>query len=128
MRESQSAALLEQCLNPLVLPTILPQYAKLASVCRANSPTCLVRLAERETQDREVRPTERRGQAARFAVVTPLDPFDVAAHRSINHEVVREPWQATTVLLDGHEHRRHVQVTQTDGTAYGALLALGGAP
>ena len=127
MSESQSAVLLEHGLNPLVLPTMVPQYAKLASVCRADSPTRLLLLPERETQDREVRPTERRGQAARFAVVNPLGPFDFAAQRSTNHEVVREPWQATTVLLHGHEHRRHVQVTQTDGTAYGALLARGGA-
>jgi transposase len=40
--------------------------------------------------------------------------------------VPREAWRATTFRLDGREHLRHVRVAQTDVTAYGALLALGG--
>lgn len=38
-----------------------------------------------------------------------------------------EPWGRTTFTLDGREHLRHVQVTQTNVNDYTELLAAGGA-
>ena len=78
--------LLEHCLKTLRLPTMRREHAKLATVCqadRADYATCLLRLAEREVQDREVR-------AARFPVLKTLDIFDLAAQPSINQALVRE--------------------------------------
>lgn len=120
----------ERDLKPLRLPPTARHYAKVAPPCqadRADHPTCLLRLAEREVQDCEVWPADRQSKAARLRPARTLGRPDFGAQPSTNRALVREPSQATAVLLDGHEHLRRVQVAQPDETAYGALLARGGA-
>ena len=93
MNASKSTVLLEHHLKQLKLPSVLREYASMAAVCtkdRADYPTYLLRLAERELLDREVRAAERRVKAARFPVVKTLDSFDFQAQPSINQELVRE--------------------------------------
>ena len=93
MSEGKATVLLGHYLKTLRLPTIQREYAKLAGVCqadRADYPTYLLRLAEREVQDREVRDAERRVKAAKFPVVETLDTFDFAAQPSLNQQLVRE--------------------------------------
>ena len=78
MNTSKSAVLLEHYLKQLKLPSVLREYAPLAAVCtkdRADYPTYLLRLLERELLDRERRAAERRVKAARFPVVKTLDSF-----------------------------------------------------
>ena len=85
--------LLEHYLKKLKLPTMLREYAPLATVCRddrADYPTYLLRLAERELLDRENRAAERRVKEARFPVTKTLDTFDFKAQPSINEPLVRE--------------------------------------
>jgi DNA replication protein DnaC len=65
----------------------------LASVCsteRADYPTFLLRLCERELIDRERRAAERRIKAAKFPVLKTLDSFDFTAQPSLNESLVRE--------------------------------------
>ena len=90
------------------------EHAKLAAVCqaeRADYATYLLRLAEREVQDREVRAAERRVRAARFPVLKTLDTFDFAAQPSINQALVRE-------LARGEymDHRENVLLIGNSGT------------
>ena len=64
-----SVLLLEHHLKALKLPTFLRDYASVGAVCglkRADYPTYLLRLAERELIERERRATERRIKAANF--------------------------------------------------------------
>jgi DNA replication protein DnaC len=85
--------LLEHHLKQLRLPTILREYASVAAVCskeRCDYPTYLLRLAERELNDREQRASQRRIKAARFPVVKTLDTFDFAVQPSLNKTLVRE--------------------------------------
>ena len=85
--------LLEHYLKQLRLPTVLREYAKLATVCqqeRADYATFLLRLAEREVADREQRATQRRIKAAKFPVIKTIDTFDFSAQPSINQTLVRE--------------------------------------
>jgi DNA replication protein DnaC len=93
MSDSKPTVLLEHYLKQLKLPTVLREYAKLASVChaeRADYQTFLLRLCEREVHDRELRAAERRVKTAKFPVVKTLDTFDFQAQPSINQELVRE--------------------------------------
>ena len=93
MSGTKSSLLLEHYLKQLKLPTVLREYASMAVVCtsdRADYPTYLLRLAERELLDRERRAAERRVKAARFPVIKTLDSFDFKAQSSINQELVRE--------------------------------------
>jgi DNA replication protein DnaC len=93
MSASKPTVLLEHYLKQLKLPTMLREYAKLASVCqseRADYQTFLLRLSEREVQDRELRAAERRVKDAKFPVVKTLDTFDFQAQPSINQELIRE--------------------------------------
>jgi DNA replication protein DnaC len=93
MSASQPTVLLEHYLKQLKLPTMLREFAKLASVCqseRADYQTFLLRLCEREVHDRELRAAERRVKTAKFPVVKTLDTFDFQAQPSINQELVRE--------------------------------------
>ena len=93
MSEGKATVLLAHYLKTLRLPTMQREYGKLAAVCqadRADYPTYLLRLAEREVQDREVRAAERRVKAAKFPVVKTLDTFDFAAQPSLNEQLVRE--------------------------------------
>ena len=85
--------LLEHHLKQLKLPTMLREYKTLARVCtqeRADYPTYLLRLTERELIDREQRSTERRIKAAKFPVVKTLETFDFSAQPSINQPLIRE--------------------------------------
>ena len=93
MSASKPTVLLEHYLKQLKLPTMLREYAKLASLCqseRADYQTFLLRLSEREVRDRELRAAERRVKAAKFPVVKTLDTFDFQAQPSINQELIRE--------------------------------------
>ena len=93
MSATKPTVLLEHYLKQLKLPTVLREYAKLASVChaeRADYQTFLLRLCEREVHDRELRAAERRVKTAKFPVVKTLDTFDFQAQPSINQELVRE--------------------------------------
>jgi DNA replication protein DnaC len=92
-RNSQPAVLLDHYLKQLRLPTMLREHEKLATLCqgqRADYQTFLLRLAEREVQDREVRAAERRIKAARFPVVKTLDTFRFKAQPSINRPLVQQ--------------------------------------
>ena len=107
MSASKPALLLEHHLKALRLPTMLREYGKLAEVCRqerADYQTYLLRLAERELSDREVRSAERRVKAARFPVLKTLDSFDFSAQPSINRELVRGEYveKRENVLLCGN--------------------------
>ncbi len=93
MSASKPTVLLEHYLKQLKLPTMLREYAKLASLCqseRADYQTFLLRLCEREVHDRELRAAERRVKDAKFPVVKTLDTFDFQAQPSINQELIRE--------------------------------------
>ena len=60
---TKSTVLLEHHLKQLKLPTMLRDYASVAAGCtadRADYPTYLLRLTERELLDREKRAAERR--------------------------------------------------------------------
>jgi DNA replication protein DnaC len=105
MSATKSTVLLEHYLKSLKLPTILREYAKLATVCqheRADYQTYLLRLTEREMADREKRAAERRLKAAKFPVLKTLDTFDFAAQNSINRELVRQ--LARGEYIDRHEN------------------------
>lgn len=93
MSVSKPTLLLEHHLKALRLPTMLRDYGKLGEVCRqerTDYQTYLLRLAERELADREVRSAERRVKAARFPVLKTLDTFEFRAQPSINRELVLE--------------------------------------
>ena len=93
MSKDPSVLLLEHHLKALKLPTFLRDYANVGAVCgqeRANYPTYLLRLAERELLDRERRATERRIKEAAFPVLKTIETFDFAAQSSINEPLVRE--------------------------------------
>ena len=93
MSVPKPTVLLEHYFKQLKLPTMLREYAKLASLCqsqRADYQTFLLRLCEREVHDRELRAAERRDKDAKFPVVKTLDTFDFQAQPSINQELVRE--------------------------------------
>ena len=85
--------LLQHYLKKLKLPTMVREYASMASVCtddRSDYPTYLLRLAERELLDRERKAAERRVKEARFPVIKTIDTFDFKAQPSINEPLVRE--------------------------------------
>jgi DNA replication protein DnaC len=72
---------------------MLREYGKLSEVCRqerTDYQTYLLRLAEREVSDREVRAAERRVKAAKFPVLKTLDTFEFGTQPSINRELVLE--------------------------------------
>ena len=114
MINRKSTVLLEHYLKQLKLPTVLREYAKLADVCqaeRADYQTFLLRLVEREIQDREVRAAERRLKTAKFPVIKTMDTFDFNAQPSINQMRVRE-------LLRGEyiEQRENILLIGNSGT------------
>ena len=93
MNQSKPTVLLEYNLKQLKLPSMLREYTSLAAVCskeRADYPTYLLRLSERELLDRERRAAERRIKAAKFPVIKTLDSFDFTAQPSINESLVRQ--------------------------------------
>jgi len=88
-----SQVLLQHHLKQLRLPSMLREYEKMAVVCRderADYPTYLLRLAEREVADREERAAERRIKSAKFPVVKTLDAFDFDQQPSVNRALVLE--------------------------------------
>jgi DNA replication protein DnaC len=90
---ASSTVLLEHHLKQLKLPTVLREYAAIAATCskdRADYPTYLLRLTERELLDRERKAAERRIKEAGFPVVKTLDSFDFAALPALNEPLVRE--------------------------------------
>lgn len=114
MRGAKSTVLLEHYLKVLKLPTMLREYGKLAALCRqerSDYQTFLLRLAERELQEREVRAAQRRVKAAKFPVTKTLDTFDFSAQPSLNQELVRE-------LVGGEyiERRENVLLVGNSGT------------
>jgi DNA replication protein DnaC len=116
--------LLEYHLKQLKLPTILREYAAMASACGKEGtdyPTYLLRLTERELIDRERRAAERRIQAAKFPVLKTLDSFDFAAQPSINEALVRE--LATGEYLDRRENVLLVGNSGTGKTHLATALA-----
>ncbi len=93
MSKESSTLLLEHHLKALKLPTFQRDYASVGTVCsqeRADYPTYLLRLAERELIDRERRASERRLKEAAFPVLKTIDTFDFQAQPSINEMLVRE--------------------------------------
>jgi DNA replication protein DnaC len=114
MRGAKSTVLLEHYLKVLKLPTMLREYGKLAALCRqerSDYQTFLLRLVERELQEREVRAAQRRVKAAKFPVTKTLDTFDFSAQPSLNQELVRE-------LVAGEyiERRENVLLVGNSGT------------
>jgi len=110
----KSTVLLEHYLKKLKLPTMLREYAAVASVCqkeRSDFPTYLLRLAERELLDREKRAAERRIKDANFPVIKTIDTYDFSAQSSINEPLIRE-------LLRGEylDKRENVLLVGNPGT------------
>ena len=116
--------LLEHYLKRLKLPSMLKGYKSIGELCaqeRADYPTFLLRLAEREIQDREQRAAERRIKTAGFPVLKTLDTFEFAAQPSLNEARVRE-------LLRGEyiEEKENVLLVGNPGTGKSHLAtALG---
>ena len=121
MSHRKATVLLAHYLKQLKLPTVLREYAKVAKVCqaeRADYHTFLLRLAEREIQDREIRAAERRLKAAKFPVAKTMDTFDFTAQPSLNHTQDRE-------LMRGEymERRENVLMIGNSGTGKTHLSA-----
>ena len=124
MSQKKPTVLLEHYLKQLKLPTMLREYASLAATCtkeRADYPTYLLRLVERELIDRERRAAERRVKAARFPVVKTLDTFDFKAQPSINQALMRE--LITGEYIDRHENVLFVGNSGTGKTHLACALA-----
>lgn len=101
----KATVLLEHYLKQLKLPTILREYKKLSEASRKDQAcyeTFLLRLMEREIQDREVRARERRIKAARFPVIKTVDSFIFNEQPSINQVLVRELMAGE--YIDKHEN------------------------
>jgi DNA replication protein DnaC len=125
MSQGKSTVLLEHHLKQLKLPSMLREYAAIASVCaqdRADYPTFLLRLCERELLDRERRAAERRVKNARFPVLKTLDTFDFKRIPSIKETLIRE--LLTGEYLDRHENLLLVGNSGTGKTHLATALAL----
>jgi DNA replication protein DnaC len=84
--------LLEHHLKQLKLPTFAREYKTMAMACaadKADFPSYLLRLSERELIERERKAAERRIKEASFPVVKTIDTFRFAACPSINEQLVR---------------------------------------
>tara|TARA_B100000315_G_C14572511_1_gene586317 strand:+ start:1663 stop:2457 length:795 start_codon:yes stop_codon:yes gene_type:complete len=93
MSKDKPTVLLEHYLKELKLPTFLREYRKIAEISqqdRSDYQTFLLRLVEREIQDRVTRARERRIKAAKFPLIKTLDSFDFKAQASISQPLVRE--------------------------------------
>lgn len=76
MAAKRPTLLLDHYLKQLKLPTMLREYSAVAQACAKENQdhiAFLLRLAERETLDREQRAAERRIKAAKFPVLKTLD-------------------------------------------------------
>jgi len=93
MSKDKPTVLLEHYLKELRLPSFLREYKKIAELSRkdrSDYQTFLLRLVEREIQDREIRARERRIKAAKFPIIKTLDSFEFKAQPSVNQSLVRE--------------------------------------
>lgn len=114
MSKNRPAVLLEHYLKELKLPTFLREYRKISEICqtdRSDYQTFLLRLVEREIQDREIRARERRIKAAKFPVIKTLDSFDFKAQPSINQTLVRELMRSEYI-----DQRENVLLIGNSGT------------
>ena len=106
MSERPSELLLRHSLKQLKLPTMLRDYATVATRCTKENcdyVTYLWRLVEREALDREKRAAERRIKNARFPVIKTLDTFDFTAQPSLKEKLILE-------LMVGQYMERHENV------------------
>ena len=106
MSERPSELLLRHSLKQLKLPTMLRDYATVATRCTKENcdyVTYLWRLVEREALDREKRAAERRIKNARFPVIKTLDTFDFTAQPSLKEKLILE-------LMVGQYTERHENV------------------
>lgn len=113
MREAPEL-LLQHHLKTLKLPTVLREYAKLASQCAAEGldhVQFLARLVELELIDRERRTIERRIKAAKFPAVKSLDSFDFKAIPKLNKMQVLQ-----LARCDWIERRENVIALGPSGT------------
>ncbi len=111
---NQNQVLLPHYLKQLKLPAFLRDYQSMADQCRADRSdyaAYLLRLAERETLEREQRASERRIKAAQFPVIKTLDAFDFKAQPSINESLVRELIQGEYI-----ENRENILLAVNPGT------------
>ena len=93
MSERKTSVLLKHYLKKLKLPTMLRDYAAIATVCQKENDdyaAFLLHLVEREMLDREKRAAERRVKAARFPIIKTLDTFDFTAQPDLNEKYIRE--------------------------------------
>jgi DNA replication protein DnaC len=114
MNKDKPTVLLEHYLKELKLPTFLREYRKIAEVSqqdRSDYQTFLLRLVEREIQDRVIRARERRIKAAKFPVIKTLDSFDFKAQASISQPLVRELMRGEYI-----DHRENVLLIGNSGT------------
>jgi len=97
--------LLESCLKTLKLPTFLREYAQAAQEARQNRRSYedfLLRLAEREVQEREGKATARRINEAGFPAVKTLSGFDFLAVPKLNKKQIMD--LAECDYIDRHEN------------------------
>lgn len=114
MSERPSELLLRHSLKQLKLPTMLREYAPVASRCSQENcdyVTYLWRLVERETLDREKRAAERRIKNARFPVIKTLDTFDFTAQPSLKEKLILE-----LMVGDYMDRRENVLMVGNSGT------------
>jgi len=114
MRQTKSTILLQHHLKQLKLPSVLREYAKVATLCqkdRSDYQTYLLRLAEQELSDREQRACERRIKAAKFPLIKTLDTFDFSQQPSINKALVLELMRGEYI-----ERRENVLLIGASGT------------
>ena len=107
--------MLQHHLKQLKLPVFLRDYHSMAQQCqtdRADYPTYLLRLAERELIEREQRASERRIKAAKFPVVKTLDTFEFQAQPSINETLVWELLRGE--YMDNRERAKRIWLQHWD--------------
>jgi len=114
MSERKPELLLRHYLKKLKLPTILREYATVASSCSQENcdyVTYLWRLVEREALDREKRAAERRVKNARFPIIKTLDTFEFKVQPSLKEKLIRE-------LMVGEylDRRENVLIVGNSGT------------
>ena len=122
MTAQRATVLLDHYLKQLKLPTMLREYNTIAHAQEDQDHiTYLLRLAERETIEREQRAAERRIRAAKFPVLKTLDTFDFNAQPGINKNLVLELMRGE--YLDGHENVMLVGNPGTGKTHIATALA-----
>ena len=127
MTPNKSHLLLAHYLKQLKLPTILREYATVATACtqdRCDYVSFLLRLVEREALDREKRAADRRVKAARFPLLKTLDTFDFTAQPSIPEKLVHE--LMTGEYVDRHENVLIVGSSGTGKTHLASALGFAG--